>query len=208
VLACGGSLIFSWRVKPDWDALIRNQIRQGVERRGGTMPSEDVIAQQVKIGKLFAQFAPILALVIAPLITVVFAGIYALGLLVMQGQTPFSKVLSVVAWGSCGTDLIKTIVVSASLLIRDPSSIDPTEPGSVSATNLALLLPSGISPVLKALASQVDVFTIWFLILMTIGFAAVSNRRSFKTGNSGTLVFGLFALWVIVRVGWAAISGR
>lgn len=206
VFASGASLFFQWRVKPDWDAVLRTAIRQQMEASGRQMPSEEVVAQQVKLGKTFAKLAPALPIVGVPLLTLVLSGIFALGLLLLQARATFKKILSVVAWAGAAIGLVQTLVLMATLMVRDTKSIDPTKPSSFTATSIASLLPSETGAVLRALAAQFDIFTIWWLIILSIGFAAIGGKQV-TTGRAGTLVFSLFAIWVLVRIGWAAVIG-
>ncbi|HST21890.1 MAG TPA: hypothetical protein VLR90_12270, partial [Blastocatellia bacterium] len=73
-------------------------------------------------------------------------------------------------------------------------------------TNLAAFLPSDASRVLSAIAASIDVFTIWYLILLSIGFAVIAGTKKFKTSKTATLVFGAYAVWVLVKIGFAAIG--
>ena len=49
IMALIGSIVFSMRVKVDWDRLVRDKIRERVEQSGGTMPNEEQIQQQINI---------------------------------------------------------------------------------------------------------------------------------------------------------------
>lgn len=206
IFASASSLFFEWRVKPDWDRVIRDSIRERVEARGQQMPPADVVDQQVQWGKTFAKIAPVFPIIIVPLFSLALSGIFALGLMLMQARATFKKILSVVSWSGAGVGLVQTIVFVATLMVRDTEGINPTQPSSFTATNLAALLPSGTGHILRALAAQFDVFTIWWLIVLSIGFAAIGGKKV-TTGKTGTLVFALFAIWIVIRVAWAAITG-
>src|SRR5262249_39495528 len=115
-----------------------------------------------------------------------------------------------VAWSSCVTGLIGAIVIAASLMIRDEESlksINLSRPGDIAPTNLGAFLPSTVSAPIKAVAGNIDVFSIWYLILLTIGFAAIAGTRKIKTAQPGKVVFGLWFIWLVVRAGFAAITG-
>jgi hypothetical protein len=51
---------------------------------------------------------------------------------------------------------------------------------------------------------QFDIFSIWTLILLAVGFAAV-NPKKLKGGKSYTIAFGVFAAYIVVRTGIAFI---
>ncbi len=206
ILALAGSIVFSMRVKVDWERITRDRIRTAVEKTGGSMPPEEQIQQQVNITKMIGKVFPILAVVGTPIYYVILAAIFALALLIAQTQTTFKKIFSVVSWSAASTGLVGTIVTCASLMVRDTEGIDPSKPESISTTNLAAFLPSGTARPLVAIAASLDVFGIWFLILLTIGFAAIAGSRRVTTGKTGSIVFGLWILWILIKAGIAALG--
>lgn len=203
------TMFFEWRVKPDWDQIMRTQLKKRMERSGQTL-TEEQIQQQVSVGKTIAKFSPLIAVVVTPIIYVILAGIFALGLMFIQAKTTFKKILSVVAWSSAATAIVGTIVTWASLLVRDQESlksIDPTQPATIVPTNLAAFLDPATSAPIKSIAGSLDIFTIWVLILFTIGFAAIAGSRKITTGKTATVVFGFWAVYVLLKVGWASVFG-
>ncbi|HWP44129.1 MAG TPA: YIP1 family protein [Blastocatellia bacterium] len=204
VLALGFSLFFTWRVKPDYEKITRDQIRRAVERSGQPMPPDDQIRAQAAVAKVIGTIAPV---VFPPLFLLLLAGIFALGLMVMSAQTTFKKILSVVTWSNVATGLVYILVAVASLMMRDPSTVDPTQPATIAATNLGAFI-STESGALRALLGSIDIFTIWFLILLSIGFAAIAGSKRFTTGKTATLVFGLWACWLLIRAGIGAAFGQ
>ncbi len=210
VIAIAGSLFFNWRVKPDWDRIFRAQVTQQAEKSNRQMTEED-ITKAVDLSKMITKLVPILVVVFIPISYLLLAGIFALGLLLIQAKATFKKILSVVAWSSCATAVVGSIVTMASLVVRDQeglNNLDPTKPGEIAPTNVAAFLPSDTGAVLRAMAANIDIFTIWFLILLGIGFAAVAGSRKIKTAQTGKVVFGLWFCWILVRAGWAAAFGR
>ncbi|HUI42745.1 MAG TPA: hypothetical protein VL523_12325, partial [Terriglobia bacterium] len=53
---------------------------------------------------------------------------------------------------------------------------------------------SHTSKPLFALASSLDLFTIWFMILLGIGFSAVTRRKA----KPISVFFSFFAVWVVI----------
>jgi len=203
------TLFFQWRVHPDWDSLFRAQIQKRMAGSSQSLTPEQ-IEQQVSISKTIAKFSPIIAAVFTPLFYVALAGIFALGLMFIQAKTTFKKILSVVAWSSAATGIVGTVVMMASLMIKDEESLrnlDPTQASGIVPTNVAAFLPSGTSAIIKSVAGSLDIFTIWTLILFTIGFAAIAGSRKITTGKTATVVFGFWAIFVLLKVVWAALFG-
>jgi Yip1 domain len=203
------TFFFQWRVHPDWDSIMRNQMKKQMERSNQSL-TEEQMQQRVEVGKSIAKFSPIIAAVFTPIIYVILAGIFALGLMFIQAQTTFKKILSVVAWSSAAIGIVATVVTMASLMVRDAESlrsIDPTQSAGIVPSNLAAFLPSDTSAVIKSVAGSLDIFTIWILIILSIGFASIAGSRKITTGKTATVVFGFWLVFVLIKVGWAAAFG-
>ena len=209
VTVLASTFFFQWRVNPDWDSILRNRIKKQMEARNQSLTDEQ-LQQQVSLAKGIAKFSPLIGVVVTPVFYVILAGIFALGLMFIQAKTTFKKILSVVAWSWTATAIVLTVVTMASLMVRDEEglrSIDPTDSAGIVPSNLAAFLPSETSAVIKAAAGSLDVFSIWFLILLTIGFAAIAGSRKITTSKTATVVFGFWAVYVLLKVGWAAAFG-
>jgi hypothetical protein len=93
-----------------------------------------------------------------------------------------------------GTAVIFTGVAPESFNINNFS---PTNPA-------AFLDPIETNKALYALASSLDVITIWTLVLLGMGTAIVAGVKR----NSGYIaVFGWWAIFVLIGVGWNAAFG-
>jgi hypothetical protein len=87
------------------------------------------------------------------------------------------------------------------LFLKDPSTIDLE---NLVASNFAALLASDSAKWLIALAKSFDLFVFWILILLAVGFSAASPKK-ITMGKALGFVVGLWLVFVIVRVGLAAI---
>ncbi len=202
-----GTFAFTAIVKPDWDRLGREAIKKRDAQMNTTTPPEQV-EQQIAISKTISKFFPLIAITVTPIYYAVIAGIFALALMLMQAKTTFKKILSVVLWSAAVTSVVQTIVMLASLLVKDRETLDqinPMEPGNITATNLGAFLD--LSGPLKYIVTSIDIFTIWFLILLTIGFAAIAGARKIGTGQTGALVFGLWVVLLLLGAGRVALMG-
>jgi hypothetical protein len=209
VMALAGTFYFSWRVNPDWDRIFREQFTRQAQRSGQQIPPEQ-LETQVRVAKTFAKLSPAFVVAIVPLGYLILAGIFALGLMLMQAQTTFKKIISVVAWSSCTVGTVNGLINILTLTVKDEDSlrsIDPTNPGSFTLTNLGVLLDSNASPVVQSVAGSIDIFSIWLMILLSIGFAAISGSKRITSGKAAALVVGLWLFYVLVKVGWAAAFG-
>lgn len=74
------------------------------------------------------------------------------------------------------------------------------------ASNLGAVLPDTAGPIVKSLASSVDVFALWTLVLLVIGYrAATKVSRNAAIG----VVVGLWLVYLlVVKVGFAALAAN
>jgi len=70
-------------------------------------------------------------------------------------------------------------------------------------SNLAFTVDMKTQPVLFSLFGSFDVFTIWTVVLMIIGFAALSR---FSKAKSAAIVVSIWAVVIFIKVGFAAIG--
>lgn len=203
------TLFFEWRVKPNWDQIMLSETRKRVQKSGQTL-TEDQIQQQASIGATFAKFTPVLAVVFMPIFYVILAGIFALGLMFIQAKTTFKKILSVISWSGAATGIVGLLVTVAVLFVRDPAEIrnlNPSEFSNLVPSNIGAFLSSDTSAVIRSVAGSLDVFTLWWLILLSMGFAAIAGSRKITSGKTGAMVFGFWLVFVLLKVGWAAAFG-
>ena len=142
-----------------------------------------------------------------PVIGIIGAAVVALGLwgtinFGFGGRATYGSVFAVsyYAWLPMSLKaLLGTIVIYAGTA---PESFNIK---NFSPTNLgAFLDPVETNKALYALATWCDVVTIWTLVLMSIGIAIVAGV---KRSSGYIAVFGWWALFLLISVGWAAAMG-
>jgi hypothetical protein len=202
-----GNALYYWRVNPDWEQRVRARIEQHRVTTGETMTPEQV-QKQISFAKTVGKFFIVLPIVSVPAFCLIVAGFYliAFGMVFLRAP-PYKKLLSVVAWSAAANRAVATLILTAVLLIVDKDklqALDPTRSSLVLA-NAAIFLPVNTPAAVKSIASSVDVFAIWFLILLTIGFADTKEAKSehFTVWKSGAVVFGLWVGWVLIKAGLA-----
>ena len=80
--------------------------------------------------------------------------------------------------------------------------MNPADLGDVAHTNPGFLIDRHSNPALHSLASSLDVFSLWVLALLVIGFAAAAKVPRKK---AAILIGTLWVLYVFGKAGWAAI---
>jgi Yip1 domain len=144
---------------------------------------------------------------------------YAIGLL---GPIIATLLVALVMWGSYNllggantnfetsfgitshaflTGLVSSPLFILILYLKPYGTVDLDNPV---AANLAAVLPDDSAKWLVALGKSIDIFALWTLVLLAIGFAA-TNPKKLKGGKSFSVAFTVWAVFVVLRVGWAFI---
>jgi Yip1 domain len=113
----------------------------------------------------------------------------------------FSQALGIAAH-TLMVGIVNTPIFLLVLLLRQPGTVDPDNPV---ATNLGAFLPEETAKWVVSLCKSIDIFTIWTLVLIAIGFAAV-NPRKLKGSKPYAIAFSVWGAMVFVKVLWAFIS--
>lgn len=176
------------------------EIRQGMERRGQEV-SDEQMDEILERADSFRWIGLVSQAVIAPAIYFLLGLIFWL-LLRFVGDSDFSYPASMAALTHGFMPWVVAGLLSLPLLFaRD--SLTPTELRSgLLSSNLGALIPEDASPVLKSLLSSVDVFSLWTVALLVIGYAAVART---KRSTVAWVVVGLWVLYVLGKTGLRAV---
>jgi hypothetical protein len=152
-----------------------------------------------------ARFMPIFAWVLGPIfIALTLLGVAGALMFVFRffysGEVMFKQALAIVIWTFFAVGLVTTPLLLLVLQLKGDWNINPQE--AIQA-NLALLLDkSAAAKPLWALLSSIDVFSLWMIFLLSVGFG-VASRKPTSSALWGVVV--PWAVIVLVKVGWAAI---
>ena len=180
-------------------------VRKSIEESGraGSM-NPDQMNQAVQQGAAIAGIiAHIAGLLGPPIFLLIIAG---LGLLVLNAilgaEAKFKTVFSVACYANL-PGLIGAVMAIALILFGDPEHFNPQ---NFIPSNLGFFLSPDTPKALLVVASSLDIFTIWFLILLGLGLSEASVRKV-KPLTVTVLFFGLWIVWVLGKVGWRMLVG-
>jgi len=188
-----------WMQKMDPVEFMKTQIEES--GRADRIPPEQregIIEQQAKMMPIFAWVVGpvsigVMLLVIAGALLFVYRFFYA-------AEVGFKQAFAIVTWVFLAVGLITTPVTLAVMSLKGDWNINPQE--AVQA-NLGLLLDkSTAAKPLWALLTSIDVFSLWMVFLLAVGFAVASRKAT------GSAIWGVGIAWAIIvlcKVGWAAI---
>jgi hypothetical protein len=197
ILSLSITTIFGKRV--GWRAFMEKQLAQNSRVQQLTPEQrEQTLETQVKvapiIGYVFGVIGfPIIALVVAA----IFMGIFnatssaALDLKTSLGVVAHSWMPYVIA------SLLGILI----LYLKPPDQIDIQ---NLVASNAGTFLSSDAPKWLLSLCTSLDLFTFWVLGLMAFAYSAVRPKK-IKFGNALTWIVGIWAVFVLVKVGFAAM---
>jgi hypothetical protein len=142
----------------------------------------------------------------SPLLVLASAALLSLGLwgtinFGFGGKAKYGSIFAVWMYASLPS-IVKTLLGTIVTFATVPESFNIK---NFAPTNIgAFLNPLETNKALYALASSLDVVTIWTLVLLGIGTATVAEV---KRGSGYISVFGWWAIFVLIGVGWAAVAG-
>ncbi len=181
---------------------MRSVIRQSIEDSGRNMTPEQ-IDMAVEQGAKFAKVGPIVGIVFQPIIFVLIALIFWVLFKLAGGDFTFPVSFSVVTHGMLPGALAALLSIPV-VMSRSTLSYEQVKTGSFLTSNLAAFAPAGTKHGLLALLSSIDIFSIWSLILLIIGYRTVAKVSK---GTAIGVVVGLWAVYVLCKVGFSAAFG-
>jgi len=201
LVLAGAIFIYNFTQRVGWERFFRQQAE--TNSRMQNMPAdqrEQTVAAQIKYGPTFAYVAAVVALPIMALVT---AGVFLfLFRMLMSVELSFRQSLAIVCYSWVPT-LFGSIMAFIMLYLKTPEDFDLNYPAP---TNIGAFLELSSTPKwLLSLATSIDVVTLWTLALLATGFAAADRKISW--GSSFACVFGTWAVYVLLKMGWAAAFG-
>ena len=160
------------------------------ESFGMTVTAEQYTGLQRRAGQM-AIIQPLTILFFGPLMTAVIAGVLYGAFVVMGGEARYKQVFAVVTHAG----IISLLQVAFTL------PINYQRQSLSSATNLSVFFPDlSEGSFLASLLGFIDLFWIWYLVVLAIGLAAVYRRKW------SSIAGGLFIVYVLIGLGIAAVK--
>jgi hypothetical protein len=183
--------------KTDWRSFFERQMSKN--SRFDQMPQDqkdNILEKQVQYGPKFAfAFGVILTPIFVLFITLVYWGAFHL----FNGAAlTFKQAFGLVSHAFVPL-IISSLLAIIILVIKPHGDVDPEH---FLASSLGAFLPDDAPKWLAALGQSLEVFWIWTLALVAIGFSA-ANPKKIKPAGAFLTVFGVWAVWVLGKVAFA-----
>jgi Yip1 domain len=162
--------------------------------------SPDIIEKQVNMTAGFMKVASYGSPVFSILLLVILAAILFAAFKIFGGEGEYLQALSITiyAWYP---NLIRAIVSVAALFSKKTLTMYTLQ--NPVASNIGYFINPKLHPIAAAFWGSIDLFTIWTLILLIIGFAAMSR---FSRMKSAVIILSLWAVKILFSVGAGAMQ--
>lgn len=173
-----------------------------IERSG-----READAEQVElVASLQESLAPVTAVASVPSTLLVLALVFWVSFKLVGGEISYRQCLAVVGHGLLPW-LPAMLLSLPSLLARHAFGFaDYQQLGFFPATlpsSLAAVAPEGASAGLLAVLSSIDLFSLWSIVLLSLGFSVVARV---SRATAATTVVALWAVYVLGKLGWTLVG--
>lgn len=189
----GVQLVISPRI--DMEATIARSMSQA----GREIP-EERLQEAVRGAERFRTFGLILGPSGALAVTLLLAGAYFLALKVVGSEAEYPGVLSAVAHAGFPPSAVQSVLMAvvASARASFPAQSIP----KLLKSSLAAFLPEDAPKALAGLGEVLDIFNVWYWVLLAWGLSAVGKVPLRKSAG---VVAVLWGAWALVRVALALV---
>lgn len=198
VCAMAIAVTYVLTARMDRETLIRKQMQSSYARIfTQNLTEEQLQAAVSRPETAFERYGRPVFIVIGALVTyAILAGIFLLLATIMGASIPFKKSMAVTLWSYGPPGIVVSILSVIFMLVKDPQTLD-VDPVNNVVSNPGMLVSASEHPKLASLLSSVDLFSVWTICLLAIGFAACSKGK-LTTRKAAT---GIVVLWLLYVAG-------
>jgi hypothetical protein len=194
----GGAMM----TKLDSGELAMRAIEQSPQGRNLSDEQKTQIRSQVN-SPIVKGFTAVSVVVGPALVIVIVAAIYFALFTMVGREGGFKAFLSITAYAFVPS-IFRSLAAMLSAFFLPTSAIMPDELGSLSPS--VFIDRTAVSPAVFTAVSAIDLVSIWILVLLVIGYGFVTRKSVSKVTRAGVVV-GVFLVYVVLRVGFAALRG-
>jgi hypothetical protein len=190
------SLTISQRV--GWDRVVR----QGMENSSRAQQlTPEQREQNVAIGVKIASVMGYIGVVLVPVVFAIMAGVL-LGVAsgIFSAGLRFKQVFSVVCYASL-TGLVSAVLTIVVLFLKNPEEVNIQN--ALAFNPGAFMDPNTSSKFLYSLATSLDLFSFWTILLMAVGLKAAAGKKL----TFASAVFAVVLPWAVYVLGKSALAG-
>jgi len=182
-----------------WERMIRHQLEtSSLAQQIPADQREQNIQTRARLAPIFGYAGVLIGI---PITYLIWAAIL-LGIVkgIMSAPVSFKQAYAAVVYGSL-PGVVFAILAMVVMFVKNPDDFNLQNPLVFNPG--AFLDQATSSKFLYSVASSLDLFTLWTLILIGLGLKAAGGRK-FSTGSAMTAVFLPWVLWTVCK---AALAG-
>ena len=138
-----------------------------------------------------------------PVFTLLTALICLVAINALGGQLSYKQSFSTVVHSTM-PQLVAGLLTIPVVLGRDSFTFLELQGGSFLKSNLGAFATEETPGALRALMGSVDLFTLWGVVLLSLGLAIVGRLSK---GAAAATAIGVWVLWTLILVGLASLQG-
>lgn len=169
--------------------------REAFEKRNRPV-AEGQLETVSRVQRIFVVVAGFLA---PGIFCLVVAGVLFLAFKAFGDEIRFAQAFAATAHANLPRVISSLLLIPVAL---SREAIDPRFIGDLLRSNAGFLVDQKSAPALHALLQSLDLFSLWALALLVVGFASASRTRR---GHAAAIAVTIFVLSVLGRVGIAAL---
>lgn len=188
--------------------LVRKQMEPMVERGWMTQEQADLAIQQSTTGTrgtISKVQGPVFAAIGFCIMILAITALFKLISMIVGAENDFKPLLGVTAWTFLAISILSTALFIIVIYLKPPDDIDLFNPIGSNLGAVIGMVVDKPPKFLTALASWIDVFGIWRIALLSIGYAAVS--RKLKAGTAAIFLLILYCICALIFSGIATMFG-
>jgi hypothetical protein len=181
----------------NFEPIARTKVQWDASMTGSQKPPSN-IEQQIDTLRRERKYWYVLPLIAVPISVLAISIFFYIVLRLANAGATFPKVLVVVCWAFVVYRCIGGVFTMTALLVRGPADFFPGPAEAWSPTSLAQVIPrSSVSPSVYSALSKLDIFLVWWLAVLTIGFSKISKNLAIV--KSAVLVTVSEVLYLLVH---------
>jgi hypothetical protein len=184
--------------KIDFTSMMEQQAAQ--MRKQNPNMSDEQLAQMERITsasvKVMSWVLPLLMVAWYAIV----AGVLLLAFRLLGGEGNFAQAFSVTLYAWMPMVLLSILTT---IIVLARGTFDPVTAATLVKSNPAFLVDMKEQPILFSLLSSLDLFTIWTIALLIVGFATMARVSKAK---AAAIVLSLWIALIVVKLGFAALG--
>ena len=196
--------VFIQPTRVDPDAVIKAQVEQ-LQRFG--VADEEQVEELVRAKSRgwWARYGAVVTVFGAGLIgAMALAGIVMLAYMMSGTYISFKNSLAASTWSGIPPTALLSGLAVLFLYVKPQEDLNGLDPFANVISNLSFLVSQKAQPVMHGFLGSFDIFSLWRIVLLGIGFAAISMGK-LSVKKATTVVVVLWVLFLLIKTGISAI---